>query len=156
MKKDKAIEVGAELPTSGPLVINRTRKEIGRGDEELFHPGDCGHFTKEDVAALHYHARQHGHTDDSKLQFRVHSPFVLGVNALCWGSNAITPELVQRILIEKGWPDEHLVGVSIVYDDNTPADEFHLGMCFNGEDVQPLGMVKTNFKLFQKDQEGPA
>lgn len=147
--RKNAGEVGAGLAAQGPLVINRTKKEIGSGADEMFHPGDCGYLTKEDVAALHFHARQHGHNDD-KLQYRVHSPLVLGANVLCWEGNSITPHLVQRIMKKQGWPDGHLVGVALMYDEDLPVDEFHLEQVLDTEglEVVKLGMVKTTFQLY--------
>lgn len=147
-----AKEVKAGLASDLPLVINRTRRQIGSGMDELFHPGDCGHLTKEDVAAMHYHAKQHGFMEDDELQWRIHSRFVLGANVLCWGAGTVTPSLVQRILQNKGWPDDHLVGVKLAFDESLPADEFHLEKRIGETDVIPIGMIKTTFQL---NQDGP-
>jgi hypothetical protein len=149
--QQNAGEVGAGIVTYGALVINRTRKQVGSGLEDLFHAGDPGYVTKEDVAAMHYHARQRGHNDED-LRWRVHSRYVLGINALCWGAETLSPLLVQRIVNHKGWADNHLVGIDLVFDDELPVDEMHLEKVHEGGPVTPVGMIKTTFELFQ---EGP-
>jgi hypothetical protein len=137
-----------------PLVFNRTKKQIGDVREDgPFDPGDPGHFTRDDVVALHYRARQKGIMEDEKLRWRVHDPYVFGANILCWDGNTITPDIVQRILNNKGWPDDTLVGVHIVYDADLPVNELHLEhVSMEGAPITSIGSIITNFELLQ---EGP-